>query len=390
MYYYFNYPSLGLPDKISMQEMTAFAEKIRSNIIESSEDYTLKMVSLVEETREQIASMYGVSTKNIAFISNTTEGLGILASSLSKQNVSLDVVVPDIEFMSSALVWHGNSNSLNYIETRDGRVLTEKVKETLDGHANILCMSSVQEVSGFRFSFKELLHGRKKRKNEFWIIDGIQEAGVFRRDIEEEQIDAYIVGGHKWLNSPFGSGFMYINDRLLELIRPMFYGYLNLMEPENGWVNYLESRNRQLEDLYDIPRGNGARILESGGMINVVGALMLGKNLENWKKYGVKDAEQHVLGLQRLFKSKVNLDQDLKTLIEQEEYWSSIMLLTSKKGVSNEKKLIDQLSRRGIKTSLRSVKGIGGIRIGLHYSTTRREVEFLAESINDIQKKLGC
>ncbi|SEP79604.1 Selenocysteine lyase/Cysteine desulfurase [Virgibacillus subterraneus] len=378
---YFDYGSLGIPDKEALKEAEAFLTQLPMNII-SEKDYTLEMVTLVEKTREQIADLYNVSADNIAFISNTTEGLGTIASALRDSEIDVEVGVPDIEFMSSALVWD-RSDGIHYCQTRDGIISANTINNCLSRDANILCMSAVQEVSGYRFSFQDLLKLRDKKSNEFWIIDGIQEAGVFRRDLKNDQIDAYIVGGHKLLNSPFGLGFMYISDRLLKQICPAYYGYFNLKEPKVGWVNYLESRTRKLVDLTDMSRRNDASIFESGGMINALGALMLSKSIACWQNFGIDVAIEHIMKLQKLFRSRMYLMEGYEILgSDSLNTWSSIITLTNKDGIDKERQLFNKLSENDMKVSLRSINGIGGIRIGFHYRTTETEVEQLVEMIN--------
>lgn len=380
---YFDYASLGIPDKGALWEVTEFLGQLPANILEEGGDYTLAFVSIIERTRELIANVYEVPSSNIAFIANTTEGLGLIASSIRNSKLGIKVVVPDIEFMSSALVWQNNSDSLTYCKTENGKVLVEKVDKLLDEN-NILCISSVQEVSGDRFPFQKLLKLREKRVDEFWIVDGIQEAGVFRRNLKEEQIDAYIVGGHKWLQSPVGIGFMYVSDRLLDKIRPNFYGYFNLEEPNEGWTHYLESRTRRLDDLKHLHKREGAIVFESGGMVNVVGALMLEKNIIDWCTFGFNKAKEHVIRLQHIFRDGLNSNKNIIFLGgKTEDSWSSFITLTSTNGIDSERKLFQYLSIVGIKASIRSINGIGGIRIGFHYMTTKKEVERLIKLINE-------
>ncbi|MFD1037373.1 aminotransferase class V-fold PLP-dependent enzyme [Virgibacillus byunsanensis] len=381
---YFNYGSLGIPDKEALKDVEDFLAQLPLRILESQGDYTLEMVSMAEQTRKQIADIYNVSADNIAFISNTTEGLGILASALRNSEIDIQVAVPDIEFISSALVWKNDSDRINFCQTKNGIVSVEAVSNLLKKDCNILCMSSVQEVSGYRFSFQDLLELRDKGTNEYWIIDGIQEAGIFMRGLEAEKIDAYIVGGHKLLNSPFGLGFMYISDRLLEHIRPTYYGYFNLNEPVDGWVHYLESRSRKLVDLKNMSTRKSASIFESGGMVNAFGALMLGKSITNWQEFGVENASQHIMQLQKLFRSKLQLTEGFEILGgKNPDTWSSILTLTNINGIEKERQLYNMLSANGMKVSLRSIEGIGGIRIGFHYRTTEEEVKQLIRVINE-------
>ncbi|WHX26218.1 aminotransferase class V-fold PLP-dependent enzyme [Virgibacillus halodenitrificans] len=382
---YFNYASIGMPDKEAITQLNDFLITFPREVSESTEDFTMKMVSLVERTRAVIAKAYRVPSKNIAFIANTTEGLGLIANALKNSTVPVKVVVPDIEFISSALVWKNNSDSICYCPSENGAVSADLIHQMMDKSTNILCISSVQEVSGYRFSFQKLLELREKGADEFWIVDGVQESGVLWKDIVNDQIDAYIVGGHKWLNSPFGLGFMYVSDRLLDRIYPSFYGYFNIKEPTSGWEDYLESRNRSLRDLEHLAAKRDASIFESGGMVNVNGAFMLAKSFEAWQSMGLVESFKHISKLQTVFRSNMRNEQ-FKILGEVNPYtWSSIITLSGKKGIEDEKKLLERMIKAGFRASLRSIEGIGGIRIGLHYTTTFMEVEGLVKLINEEQ-----
>ncbi|APC49577.1 hypothetical protein BME96_15860 [Virgibacillus halodenitrificans] len=382
---YFNYASLGMPDKEAIKQLNDFLITFPREVSESTEDFTMKMVSLVERTRAVIAKAYRVPSKNIAFIANTTEGLGLIANALKNSTVPVKVVVPDIEFISSALVWKNNSDAICYCQSENGVVSPEVIHQMMEKNTNILCLSSVQEVSGHRFSFQKLLELREKDPDEFWIVDGIQEAGILWKDLKNDQIDAYIVGGHKWLNSPFGLGFMYISDRLLDRISPSFYGYFNIKEPTSGWMEYLESRNRTLRDLKHLAVKRDASIFESGGMVNVNGAFMLAKSFEAWKRMGLVDSSKHISKLQIIFRTNIKNEQ-FKILGEKDPItWSSILTLSGKEGIGAEKQLLGRMMKAGYRASLRSIEGIGGVRIGFHYSTTFEEVECLVKLINKEQ-----
>ncbi|MCJ0929777.1 aminotransferase class V-fold PLP-dependent enzyme [Virgibacillus halodenitrificans] len=383
---YFNYASLGMPDKEAIKQLNDFLITFPREVSESTEDFTMKMVSVVERTRAVIAKAYRVPSKNIAFIANTTEGLGLIANALKNSTVPVKVVVPDIEFISSAFVWKNNSDAICYCQSENGVISPELIHQMMEKNTNILCLSSVQEVSGHRFSFQKLLELREKDPDEYWIVDGIQEAGILWKDIKNDQIDAYIVGGHKWLNSPFGLGFMYISDRLLDRINPSFYGYFNIKEPTSGWMEYLESRNRTLRDLKHLAVKQDASIFESGGMVNVNGAFMLAKSFEAWQSMGLVESFKHISKLQTVFRSNMRNEQ-FKILGEVNPYtWSSIITLSGKKGIEDEKKLLERMMKAGYRASLRSIEGIGGVRIGFHYSTTFEEVECLVKLINKEQR----
>jgi len=365
---YFDYASVGIPDPTIMQEGKRFLENLPAEIEEGGGDYTLHLLNLYEDTRKRIADTYQVPEGNIAFIQNTTEGLGIIASALYHSLEKTHVLVPDIDFISSSLVWRQNSDSMEYVKSEWGCVSPTAIVNQMKEHTNVLCLSSVQEVSGYRISFQELLKQREKRDDEYWIIDGIQEAGIFHRDLVKDQIDAYIAGGHKWLSCPFGIGFMYVSDRLLNRISPAYYGYFNLNEPEIGWVDYLESRERSLRDTFTT--NINASNLESGGMINAFGALILGKSFAKWNAFGIENASSAIIEKQQKIRDWFEGIRSCSVLgSDRINDWSGIVTVTHDEGIEKEKEIIRRLQKSGIKASLRSIEGVGGIRLSLHFET---------------------
>ncbi|WP_197063034.1 aminotransferase class V-fold PLP-dependent enzyme [Pontibacillus marinus] len=373
---YFDYASVGVPDPTIMQEGKRFLEKLPEEIEQGGGDYTLRLLGLYEETRQKIADTYQVPKRNIAFIQNTTEGLGIIANALYQSLEKVHVLVPDIDFISSSLVWKQNSDSIEYVKSAWGCVSPTAIVNQMKEHTNVLCLSSVQEVSGYRISFQDLLKKREKRDDEYWIIDGIQEAGIFHRNLVKDQIDAYIVGGHKWLSCPFGIGFMYVSDRLLNKISPAYYGYFNLNEPEIGWVDYLESRERSLQDSFTT--NVHASNLEPGGMINAFGALMLGQSFSKWNTFGIEKASSAIIEKQQRIRDWFEGIRSCSVLgSDRSNDWSGIVTVTHQDGIQKEKEIMRRLQEAGIKASLRSIEGVGGIRLSVHYETTERQIEEL-------------
>ena len=50
-----------------------------------------------------------------------------------------------------------------------------------------------------------------KEKGVYLVVDAVQQLGVTKIDTKACHIDILTAGGHKWLNSPYGTGVLYVN-----------------------------------------------------------------------------------------------------------------------------------------------------------------------------------
>ena len=73
------------------------------------------------------------------------------------------------------------------------------------------------------------------------MVDAVQELGINQLDTKSFHVDILTAGGHKWLNSPFGTGVLYINKKTLPELKSVYHGYLNTKVPPEGWGGYWEN-----------------------------------------------------------------------------------------------------------------------------------------------------
>jgi len=373
----------------------AIGELARPGPGQTGTDRTFILVEYVEQARAAAARLLGVPTGNIALIENTTHGLGLLAAGLAAAGTlgaSDLVALPDLEFISSALVWRRAQARVGFsfrvVPTRGGHVPPQALAGAVEAGARVVVAAAVQEVSGDRLDpaaaadLAAALHAR----GGFLILDGIQEAGVRGRDLTGSGVDAYVVGGHKWLGSPFGLGFMYVSDRLLAACEPVFDGYFGLAEPAGGWEAYLEDRGRHPLDPHPVTAA--ARKFESGGMPNFAGAVGLAAAIEEVERRTLASIECHVLELNRRLRDNLaatggpgaGLAGGILGSPDPRTH-AGIVTLSLPGGLPRERELLAWLRRHGVACSLRSIAGVGGIRLSFYTDTTAADIDRCCELI---------
>src|SRR5579864_3531749 len=148
---YLDHASMGLPSPATIAAVSNWIEVLACPDISGTER-SLKLFATVERAREQTASLIRVDPANVLLVENTSQGLGLVASSFPLVEGD-NILVDDIEFLAAAVSWRATSRKLRVeirpVKTQGGRVLPEDFGRVADSRTRAIVLSSVQEVSGF-------------------------------------------------------------------------------------------------------------------------------------------------------------------------------------------------------------------------------------------------
>jgi selenocysteine lyase/cysteine desulfurase len=186
--------------------------------------------------REALALLLNArSGQRISFQGNTSMGLNIIAQGIDWHQGD-EILVPDIEFPSNVYPWHQVAKQhpveLKRIPTTNGRVTVDLVDQYVTTQTRVLALSAVQFLSGFRADLATI--GRYCHDQDIrFIVDGIQAVGAMQLDVTQYHIDALAGGGHKWLMSPLGMGYLYVSEAMQDALAPSMVGWLSVEEPWN-------------------------------------------------------------------------------------------------------------------------------------------------------------
>jgi selenocysteine lyase/cysteine desulfurase len=248
-------------------------------------DYERFYQAEVERVRGRAALLLGARSDEIAFVKNTTEGLGIVANGLA-WNRGDQVVICDLEYPSNVYPWWSLSSrgvETVMLRARDGALPLEMVDEALRApRARLLSISSVEFGSGARNNLEAL--GRLCReRGVLFCVDAIQSLGCFPIDVERCGIDFLSADGHKWLLSVEGCGVFFCSRRVLELLTPRLV----------GWRSVTDNMDF---DTYHMDLQPGAGRFEEGTP-NSAGIFGLGAAIDLLLEVGVEAIGERVLKL---------------------------------------------------------------------------------------------
>jgi selenocysteine lyase/cysteine desulfurase len=187
----------------------------------------------VERVRQRAALLLGAHRDEIAFVKNTTEGIGLVANGLDWRRGDT-VLTCDLEYPSNVTPWQqlrprGVETVL--LPGREGRLPIEDVATALRSpRVRLLALSSVEFGSGARNDLEAL--GRLCQEHGvLFCVDAIQSLGCLPLDVERCGIDFLSADGHKWLLSVEGCGVFFARRNLLPQLTPPVVGWRNVADP---------------------------------------------------------------------------------------------------------------------------------------------------------------
>jgi cysteine desulfurase/selenocysteine lyase len=178
----------------------------------------------MEVVRERVARFIGAQADEIAFVSNTSEGMNLIADLIASDG---PVLSDEVEFPAVTLPFVHRGAQMQFIPAIEGELRLEMFDEVHAPRATSIAISHVQFSNGFRIDLEALseLKGRRTL-----VICGSQSVGAFEIDVKAMKIDAMACAGHKWMMAGYGAGFVYVSRDLMKRA-PKNLGWRSVKDP---------------------------------------------------------------------------------------------------------------------------------------------------------------
>jgi cysteine desulfurase / selenocysteine lyase len=189
----------------------------------------------VEQARASCARLINADVAEIAFIANTTAGIGLIAEGYPWKPGD-SVVTAAEEYPSNLYPWMNLASrgvTLRTVPTRpDGRIWVDDLARAMDPTTRLLTISHVEFASGFRNDL-DVLGELCRSRGVAFFVDAIQGLGPLKIDVRRKPIDFLTSDGHKWLLGPEGAGLLYIRREWIERLRPIGVGWKSVVGSYN-------------------------------------------------------------------------------------------------------------------------------------------------------------
>ncbi|HWP96843.1 MAG TPA: aminotransferase class V-fold PLP-dependent enzyme [Syntrophomonadaceae bacterium] len=252
-----------------------------------SHQRTLQAGSILLETREALAKLFGIAESNyIAFCLNITEAIntglkGLLRSGDHVITTSMEhnaVARPLQVLAGQGITWTAVACA------PDGTLDPEEVRKAIRPQTRLICMLHASNVTGTIMPIGEV--GKLAREHGLlFMLDSAQTAGVLPIDVKAQHIDVLAFTGHKSLLGPQGTGGIYVRPGLR--VRPL----------KEGGTGSLSEFLEQPEAMPDNLESGTPNTPGIAGLLDAV-SFIQDRSLETIRSHEQKLSQMLISGLQ--------------------------------------------------------------------------------------------
>ena len=275
-------------DHAAVAPITARAQKAinewATDMTDNGDVMEHRWVQRIEEVRGLAGRLLDADPVDIAFIKNTSEGIGIVAEGFPWKPGD-NIVTAAEEYPANIYPWMNLASrgvEFRAVPSRDGRIWLDDIRSAIDSRTRLVSLSFVEFASGFRNDL-DAVGSLCRERGIYFFVDAIQGLGAFPLSVRKTPIDFLSADGHKWLLGTEGAGIFYIRRDLVDMLHAV-----NI-----GWNSVIGARNFGKIDFRLKP--NAGR-WESGSL-NVGGIAALGASVEMLLQIGIPTIAERVTEL---------------------------------------------------------------------------------------------
>ncbi len=331
--------------------------------------------NLVGELDEAAARLLKTSRDNVAFVKNTSEGIGMIANGYPFRKG--DQVISYIhEYPANHYPWklqEGRGVELRLLPDRnvvgaaaEGRPCAWSMADleaSVTPRTRIVALSHVQFTSGYAADLKQLGEFCRAHGIDL-VIDAAQSLGCLPIYPEEYHIAAIASSGWKWLLGPAGTGLMYTSPEFRDKLAHVMVG-ADLMRQGNDYLNHSWQ-----------PHRSARRFEYSTSPFTLAGALAA-SIAQVHLRYGPEPIQREVLRLQDMILDRLDRER-FTPVVFPEPHRSGILAVASR---TDTAQLVQKLEQQGIICTCRG----GYLRLAPHCYTGEEEIERAVAVLNSIE-----
>jgi selenocysteine lyase/cysteine desulfurase len=163
-----------------------------------------------ERAREQFALMTGAPAGDVTIGANVSGLLGMVAAAVPD---GTRVLAADNEFTSLIFPFLAQEARGVHVSF----VPLERLAEAIDGRTGVVAFSAVQSSNGTVAAIDDIV-AAARHHGALTVVDGSQALSWL--PLDATRFDAVACHAYKWLMSPRGTAFMYLDPALAERVRP--------------------------------------------------------------------------------------------------------------------------------------------------------------------------
>tara|TARA_R100001143_G_scaffold63605_1_gene73793 strand:+ start:11219 stop:12358 length:1140 start_codon:yes stop_codon:yes gene_type:complete len=355
---YLNHAAISPLSKNVRQAIDRFLIDRHTGAIDRFEQWS----ELIEDTRLKISNLiHAKSADNITFLGNTSEAVSAITEGLTWEKGD-EIILNTLEFPTNVqpfrILGKKGVNLIFVKPDKDGIIQPDDIKEAITSKTKMVSISAVQYLTGLKSNLKAIGdicedHGL------LFVVDGIQGLGAVDIDVVESKIDALASGSHKWLMAPMGIGFLYISEKMKQLLTPFKTGWLSVEVPWD--MRNFEQNWAPISSHLEV------------GTYNMIGITGLHASLSTFEEIGYKNAFSMIQEHTNYLYDKLSEIDGIDLLTPKNPHFRSGIVTFKVDGMNDCDQFVSNLTNQKITLSSRE----GFIRISPHYYNRREELDIV-------------
>ena len=379
---YFDNAATSQTPKVVVDEIANYYFNYNSNIHRGVHKLSQEATDAYEKSRKILQSNFNAKHNHeIIFTSGSTHGINLVASGYADLLKKGDeIILSRMEHHSNIVPWQMLSDKTGarlLVAPMDsnGVLIMDEYSKMCNKNTKLVVISHVSNALGTINPIESIL-SIAHSNNAVVLIDGAQAAPHIKIDVQNLDIDFYVVSGHK-LMGPTGVGILYGKEKLL-----------NLLPPYQGGGEMIDQVTFEKTTYAGLPHKFEA------GTPNIAGGIALGKAVEYINNIGYEAIAEYEDSLLKYATSELLKIEGLKIYGQSENKTAVISFNIKSIHPYDLGTILDKLGI-AVRTGHHCAQPImdffeipGTIRASFSFYNTKEEIDFMVKSIKKAKSML--
>lgn len=250
---FLNHGSFGACPRIVLNEQRRWIERMEEQPVLFFREVDM----LMHDARASLATYIGARPQDVVYVTNSTYGVNVAAHAFGNHLQSGDeILTTDHEYGACDRAWHQHcvSKGIRYIRAEipipvpSSQELVEIIWSKVTARTKVLFLSHITSPTAVRLPVEELC-ARAKAAGIRSVVDGSHAPGHVPLDLSTLQADVYTANCHKWMCTPKGSAFLWVNEDLHQLMSPLIVSWGRASAEQQGGAFIVEQEYLGTRDL---------------------------------------------------------------------------------------------------------------------------------------------
>ena len=370
-----------------LNSIKEYYESINSNVHRGIHTLSQRATEKMEDARKKVQTFINAKHDHeVIFTKGTTEGINLIAYSLSNSNLIKkddEIIISYLEHHSNIVPWQmlceRTGAKLKVIPMDENGILQlDFLEKNLNEKTKVVSFNHVSNALGVINPVEEMIKMIRENSEAFIVIDGAQSVTHFAIDVQKMDCDFFVFSGHK-LYAPTGTGILYGKEFVL-----------NALQPFHGGGEMIAVCSFEKTTYAGLP------FKFEAGTPNIGGNIALGSAIDFMNEIGIENLQNHENELLNYAQTELLKIDHLKIYAEKANRTAVVSFNLEGTGIASDTGMILDKMGIAVRTGHHCTQPImdffgiaGTVRASFAVYNTMEEIDILVDGVKKAQRMLS-